>query len=254
MQVHLVEGAEGCQFARECGGVAVIVDALRASATAAMLLDAGATEILAVRTVEEAFEARAELPDALLYGERGGLPPEGFDHGNSPAEAGAARGRRVVFTTTTGAGRLVEAWGAAAVMMGSPVNGSAAARHAAALAAAAGTDVVVVPAGLMDEPDHDAQEDRAASVFLARLILETPGATPGRGEPMLRHFGARLASEGLAALFHGAPHAENLRRINKTADIDLCARVDATRSVPLATARHPLGVVMRAAAATGERA
>ena len=74
MNIHIIEGAPGCAFARENGAVAVIVDALRASATAAALLEAGAREILAVREVEEAFAARADWPDALLYGERGDVP------------------------------------------------------------------------------------------------------------------------------------------------------------------------------------
>ena len=138
MNIHLVEGEPGCILARECGAVAVIVDALRASATAAAILEAGATEVLAVREVEEAFAARADWPDALLYGERGGLPPAGFDYGNSPTEGVFAAGRRVIFTTTTGAGRLVQAWGAGAVLMGAPTNATAAARTALDRAAALG--------------------------------------------------------------------------------------------------------------------
>ncbi len=55
---HIVEGEAGCRFAADRSAVAVVVDALRASATAAMLLDAGATELLVVRTVSEAFAAR----------------------------------------------------------------------------------------------------------------------------------------------------------------------------------------------------
>ena len=74
MHIHLIEGEAGCQFAVEHGCVAIVVDALRASATAAMLLHAGARQLLVVRTVEEAFAAKLELPGALLFGERGGVP------------------------------------------------------------------------------------------------------------------------------------------------------------------------------------
>ncbi len=81
---HIIEGEAGCDYARERGCVAVVVDALRASATAAMLLHHGARSILAVREVEEALTAKTKHADALLFGERGGLPPEGFDFGNSP--------------------------------------------------------------------------------------------------------------------------------------------------------------------------
>ena len=49
MNWHLIEGAEGCAYAVASRGVAVIVDALRASATAAMLLHAGASELIVER-------------------------------------------------------------------------------------------------------------------------------------------------------------------------------------------------------------
>ncbi len=252
MNIHIIEGAPGCAFAREQGAVAVIVDALRASATAAALLEAGAPEILAVREVEEAFAARADWPDALLYGERGGLPPEGFDFGNSPAEAAHASGRRVVFTTTTGAGRLVEAWGAAAVLMGAPTNASAAVRTALDRAAPAGSDVVVVPAGLMDDSGFDAQEDRVAAVVLVHRMLEESHARNldvhvGEGRDIYNRWLPRIGAEGIEALFQSAPHAQKLRRIHKESDIPLCARIDTVTAVPAGRSRHPLGVVLNRA-------
>ena len=70
MKWHLIAGEDGCRFAVENQCVAIIVDALRASATAAYMLDAGATEILAVREVDEAYALKREYPDALLVGER----------------------------------------------------------------------------------------------------------------------------------------------------------------------------------------
>ena len=48
---HLIEGEAGCRFAVEKGCVAVVVDALRASATAAMLLERGARELVVVRPI-----------------------------------------------------------------------------------------------------------------------------------------------------------------------------------------------------------
>ncbi len=250
MDIHIIEGAPGCTAARERRAVAVIVDALRASATAAALLDAGVPEILAVREVEDAFAARADWPGSLLYGERGGLPPEGFDYGNSPAEAAHAAGRRVVFTTTTGAGRLVEAWGAAAVLMGAPTNATAAMRAALDRAAALGTDIVIVPAGLMGDPFFNAQEDWVAAVVLARRALEEAGTRGletciGQGRDLYDHWLPRIDAEGIEALFQSAPHAAKLRRIHKESDIPLCAQMDTVAAAPFGQALHPLGVVLR---------
>jgi 2-phosphosulfolactate phosphatase len=93
------------------GGIAVVVDVLRATTTIVYALVAGC---LAVRPVAEVDEARAladGLPagKALLAGERDGQPLPGFDCGNSPGEFTAARcrGTTVVLTTTNGTRALL---------------------------------------------------------------------------------------------------------------------------------------------------
>jgi 2-phosphosulfolactate phosphatase len=237
MTWHIIEGAAGCTYAVEHGCLAVIVDALRASATAAMLFDAGATEILAVREVEDAFAAKKAYPDALLFGERGGLPPEGFDYGNSPRTVGAAKGRRVIFTTTTGAGRLIDAADAPAVYMGSTVNASAVATEAARH----GRDVVLIPAGLMADPTFDADEDWVAASAIAMIA----GAEVRKGAGTFGMWRKRIESEGVERLFETAPHSAKLRRVGLEDDIAYCARVDLTRAVPKAFERDEYGIWVR---------
>ncbi|MCC6489915.1 MAG: 2-phosphosulfolactate phosphatase [Candidatus Hydrogenedentes bacterium] len=239
MKCHLIEGAEGCAFAVENHCVAVVVDALRASAMAACLLDAGVTEILAVREVEEAYAAKRLYPEALLAGERGGVPPLGFDLGNSPRQIRDVAGRRVIFTTTTGAGRLVACWGAHAIYMGTTVNASAVAREAASH----GHDIVLIPAGLMTDPRFDAQEDWIAATAIARIL----GIPVGQGEDRFTHWGSRIEAEGLEALFQSAPHAEKLRRVNLEEDIPFCAALDRSTSVPKVVEKIDLGLVVRKA-------
>ncbi|HQE81802.1 MAG TPA: 2-phosphosulfolactate phosphatase [Candidatus Hydrogenedentes bacterium] len=234
---HIIEGAAGCAYARERGLVAVVVDALRASATAAMLFDAGATEILAVREVSDAHAARPGFSGALLYGERGGLPPEGFDFGNSPRTVEAARGRRVIFTTTTGAGRLLDCWGAEAAYMGSTVNAAAVVRAAASHE----KDVVLIPAGLVSDPFFNAQEDWTA----AAAVAMRSGHAIGQGAAAFDAWRKRIEAEGLEALFQSAPHAEKLRRVGLEADISYCAQMDLTAAVPKAVKRHRFGVILQ---------
>lgn len=236
MRIHLVEGAEGCAYAVAQQCAAIVVDALRASATAAMLLHAGATELLVVREVEDAYAAKRRDPDALLFGERNGLPPEGFDGGNSPQSVAVAAGRRVVFTTTTGAQRLVAAWGASGLYMGATVNASAvlkaAFRH--------GRDIVLIPAGLASDPAFDAQEDWTAAVAIALKA----GAAIGEGSDRFHYYRGRIHAEGVSALFESAPHAQKLRAIGLESDIVYCAQVDITACVPTARARTELGVMV----------
>src|SRR4051794_9488006 len=88
------------------GGVAVVVDALRATTVMIHALAAGCAVILPCREVDEARHLAAGLPpgSALLAGERQGLPIAGFDLGNSPSAFTPAlcRGKTLVMTTTNG--------------------------------------------------------------------------------------------------------------------------------------------------------
>lgn len=233
MRWHFIEGAEGCRFAREHRCAAVVVDALRASATAAAMLEAGARELRLVGTVEEALALKVSDPECLLAGERGGLPPDGFDLGNSPREVAGVRGQTVVFTTSNGSARLIDAYGAEPLLLGSTVNAAAIVDYLIA----SDRDVVLIPAGDASDPEFDAQEDWAAAAAMGMVA----DFEPGEGATAFRHWRARIENEGLSSLFATAPHAEKLRSIGLDEDIAYCARMNILSAVPLAVDRAPEG-------------
>jgi 2-phosphosulfolactate phosphatase len=236
MNCHIIEGAPGCAYAVGNKCIAVVVDALRASAMAAYLLHLGAKEIIAVAEVDQAYAAHERYPDALLAGERGGLPPEGFALGNSPRQIGDVSERRIIFTTTTGAGRLVACYGAPAVYMGTTVNASAVAKASNSHA----RDIVLIPAGLMDDPEFDAQEDWVAATVIAAAI----GLPIGEGRERYNHWRERIEKYGVEHLFATAPHSEKLRRVGLDADIPFCAQIDTVRTVPKVLGRNDFGVTV----------
>jgi 2-phosphosulfolactate phosphatase len=127
--------------------VCIVVDVLRASSSCVTLLDSGAPSIAVAATVDEARALQSGImPDALLCGETGGLPPEGFDYGNSPVEFASLNlsGREVVMATSNGTRALARVASAPAVFVGCLLNRaqSCAAALAAALVAGAGITVV----------------------------------------------------------------------------------------------------------------
>jgi 2-phosphosulfolactate phosphatase len=111
------------------GGVAVVVDVLRATTTIVYALAAGCVAVRPVAEVDEARSLADGLPagKVLLAGERGGKPLPGFDLGNSPGEftAGRCRGTTLVLTTTNGTRALLLAASAGRAMVGSFANFSA---------------------------------------------------------------------------------------------------------------------------------
>ena len=71
----------------------VVIDVIRAFTNAAFAFSRGAKEIYPVSTVEEALQFKAQYPEVLACGEVGGIPPEGFDFGNSPTQTRAIRSK-----------------------------------------------------------------------------------------------------------------------------------------------------------------
>ncbi len=108
------------------GGVAVVIDVLRASTTMSQALFAEANAVIPCGEVAEAQERAANLPGGsfLLGGERGGVKIPGFDLGNSPAEYTPERvaGRTIVFSTTNGTRALKRCEQADQILIGCFAN------------------------------------------------------------------------------------------------------------------------------------
>jgi 2-phosphosulfolactate phosphatase len=85
-------------------GVVIIIDVLRAFSNAAYAFSCGAKEIILVSKVEEALALKAQIPNSKAIGEVGGLPPEGFDFGNSPTQTRELDLTGLTLIQRTGAG------------------------------------------------------------------------------------------------------------------------------------------------------
>jgi 2-phosphosulfolactate phosphatase len=88
----------------EATGMIVVIDVIRAFTNAAYAFSRGAKEIYPVSTVEEALYFKTQYPEALVCGEVGGFPPEGFDFGNSPTQTNTLDLNGRVIVQRTGAG------------------------------------------------------------------------------------------------------------------------------------------------------
>lgn len=219
------------------GGAVVVIDVLRASTVMVHALAGGAYEIIPCLEVEEARGVAASLPpgQAILGGERGGLPIEGFDLGNSPREytSDKVAGKTLVFTTTNGTRALQRCRQAQRVLIGAFVNVSAVAE------ALSGEDSVhLLCAGTRGEITRE-------DVLYAGLLGERLSAAVG--EPaeindqllMAREcFGASLAAAKgdlvaqLCRELRQTQGGRNLLAIGLDRDIDDAAQIDRFAIVP----------------------
>lgn len=127
MDIHILELLDG---ARQAHGLTIIIDVFRAFSLEAWLFARGAKTIFAVGSEAEARHLKAEQPECVLIGERGGVILPGFDFGNSPSQTRNAdfSGKTVIHTTSAGTQGLA-AVGATEVAAGSLVNAAATARY-----------------------------------------------------------------------------------------------------------------------------
>ncbi len=211
---------------------ALVVDVIRATTTAAALLVAGARELVWTGSVERA-RAEAQARGALLAGERGGVPPAGFDLGNSPVAFDAAKvaGRAVVMTTTNGTRAALRAAAAAkALGLAALVNATAAARWLLAFEG----EVALVTAGR--EGGLALDDAYALGALAARLAALEPGLELDEGARVALAL-YRSRPDPRAVLRESAA-ARALEPVGLAGDVEVCARVDAFPLVPALAARE----------------
>jgi 2-phosphosulfolactate phosphatase len=195
----------------EATGVVVVIDVLRAFSNAAYAFSRGATEIYPVGGVEEALKFKAETPNSLAAGEVGGLPPQGFDFGNSPTQTKELdlSGRVIVQSTGAGTKGIVRSVKAETMLASSFVVAGATIHHLQKLSPAIVTFVITGQYGV-DGGDEDLA---CAEYFEASL----PGERPDSAPFIERVFRSRDALMHLDPKETGFPYS----------DLELCTRIDA---------------------------
>ncbi len=209
-------------------GVVIVIDVIRAFTNAAFAFSRGAKEIYPVGGVDEALQFKAETPNSLACGEVGGLPPEGFDFGNSPTQTNLLdlHGKVIVQRTGAGTQGIVRSVNATTMLAASLVVASATVNYIQKLKPHEVTFVIT------GETFSGGEEDFACAEYLEALLKgQQPNPTP---------YIERVFNSP-DALMHLDP---NLPAFPRT-DLDHCTHIDAFDFVMLLTkerGRH----VMRA--------
>lgn len=244
MRVFVSGGRAGALQAAAEGRVAIVVDALRASATTASLLQFGAREIIVVEEVADAFAERERRPGALLAGERGGLAVPGFDRGNSPLQSPEpGLPETVVFSSSNMSRCCVGAAPCPAAFLGTLPTLTAAATVALQAAVELGADLHLVPAGsVLDENKLVLEDYITAGALIEKLRALSPAVAPAEDAA---HAALAIHREALAAGYEAAFNATDngtaLRdELGLGADVCFAARVDVLTAVPRVTSTFEL--------------
>ncbi len=230
------------------GATLIVVDTLRATTVMTTLIAGGASAVYACGSHEAARAVGAALPASRLCGETGGLPPPGFDYGNSPSEFARldVRGWTLVQSTSNGTRALSLAAQAQQTLVGCLRNRAAVARATPAVAG----DVTIVCSGEAAGTAPSVEDSFTAGAIVEALVADE---RDGASALVQLRDGARLAlrifqsyAGGAGAAMADSTHAAELRALGFEHDVAFCGQVDAETCVPVASLDGEGRVVVRA--------
>jgi len=229
--------------------VCIVIDELRASSTITTLLDGGCASLHLTSTLGEARRLAAAT-GSLLLGERHGRTPRGFDGNNSPAELRGVdvRGRNVVLSTTNGTVVLGRVRSAPAVLVGCLLNARACADAAVAIACELDASIGIVCAG---QRGRFAVDDAIAAGYIlhdARAALDRRGEPAALTDSAIAALKLRASSPDLVAALRECEAGRLVTALGAGDDVDLCARLDSSATVPVLRGIDPIRIERLAAA------
>ena len=212
---------------------AVVIDILRASSTMITALANGASAIHPCLEVDEARALKERLDDALVGGERGGKPIEGFDCSNSPVDYSSdqVKGRPVVFTTTNGTFALSRVSNCREVLIGAFLNLSALCEGLREC-----RDVVLLCAGTNGRVTREdvlfsgAVADRLTAANPAAVYNDETRLAISAWRDVARQAGD--LKKNLARSLQDTLGGRNLMKLGYVEDLDRVAEVDRYEIVP----------------------
>jgi 2-phosphosulfolactate phosphatase len=214
--------------------VCVVVDVLRASSSIVTLLESGASHVVAAKDTTEARRLHERMPYHLLCGEEHGLPPAGFDYGNSPSEFSRLHldGKPAILATSNGTRILAALAEASSLLVGCLLNRTAVAQAAVGIARDRDLDVTIVCSAAYGGSVF-VLEDVLGAAAIADAALRLP-------DPPQPHDAARFAcdafegaSRDLPAAVRSAYHAQELVDVGLGEDVAYCARLDVSSVAPV---------------------
>lgn len=244
MLLRVAGGRLGARQAAERQDIALIVDALRASATTASLLTFGVREIIVVEDRDAAFAEALKRPGALLAGERGGLKVDGFDLGNSPLQSDpGGLSETLVFSSSNMSRCCVGASGCPVALLGTLPTLTAAATLAVTAAHELERDITLIPAGsVLDETKVVLEDYVTAGALLAKMAELSSGMALARGDAAQAAQDLWTAAQvrGVEQTFLETDNGVSLIGMGFEADVRFASRADVFTTVPKVTGTYRL--------------
>jgi 2-phosphosulfolactate phosphatase len=199
----------------------VVFDVLRATTSMITGLAHGVGSFFPVKEIETARKLKEQRVDLLLAGERNGVPPPGFDLGNSPSEFKDVPGREIILTTTNGTAALEQVRKAKTVLLGALVNIAALAER---LESSSPERLLLICAGT---GDRFSLED---AIGVGALLANLKRHDHSDAALMVRTVYQQMGDD-LEACLANTQNGRALLKLGKEADVRDCSQVSVYRTV-----------------------
>ena len=212
--------------------VSIAIDVLRATTTLAVLFGRGCRGVWLASDVNSARRI-GQSTGHLICGEQGGLPPPGFDFGNSPVEFGRVdlEGREIVFATTNGTGTLRACAAGRHTFAGAFVNATAVVQTAQRSIEAMGDESGRLLIACAGTHGRFGLEDAACGGLMVKIAQRSwPDAVLDDGAEAARRLYDSLG--GPLEAVRASHHAQSLVDLGLGEDVLFCGQLDVTGVVP----------------------
>ena len=204
--------------------VCAVIDVIRATSTIATLFGSGVKSIIVAGTLDEAYSLKKAFPERLLCGEKGGLKPDGFDHGNSPLEFSTLdlSGRQAILKTTNGTVAFLKAAGSPAVFSLAALNFRHTMEDVLDNALKNKRDILFLCSGEMGKIAYD---DAYIAGLAVRYLLSKPHDLIYSDSAKLV-ISAVLGDRSLPDALSKSTSAQSLKAVGLGDDIEFCSRLN----------------------------
>jgi 2-phosphosulfolactate phosphatase len=213
------------------GRVIVVIDVLRATSVMVHAMSRGASEIIPLATVEEAFRMARAFPRefVILGGERKNKEIPGFDLGNSPKEyaEGRVKGKKLILTTTNGTRAFHAVSSGKEILAGSFLNIGAIAQRCLEL----NKNIFIFPSG--DEGNFSLEDTLCGGMLIDLVTKKEKKEISLTDAAHCAQILYQTFKDNLLQAFHLSHHGKELINRGFEDDLAYCAQIDMTPLVPI---------------------
>ena len=208
----------------------VVIDVLRATSVMIHAMSQGASEIIPVATVEEAFQMAKAFPKGsiILGGERESKKIPGFDLGNSPKEyvAEKVKGKKLILTTTNGTRAFHLVSIGREILVGSFLNIGAITQRCLEL----DKDLLIFLSG--NEGNFSLEDTICGGMLIELITREKKKSISLTDASYCAQILYQRFQNKLLEAFHLSDHGKGLIRQGFEDDLVYCAQIDITDIIP----------------------